>query len=138
MTAHYTFTIPGPMRGKQRPRSTRQGRIYTPAETVNAEAWVRQCAVAACGQPVLPGPVELHMYVRIPVPASWSKKKRAAALAWELFPTGKPDLDNVAKLLADALNGILWRDDSQIVRMVLSKRYGVEAETSVQVREAFP
>ena len=138
MGASMTFIIHGVLRGKQRPRSTRQGRVYTPSETVNAEAWVRQCAVAECGSPVLQTPIRLQMGVAVAVPLSWSKKKRAAALKGELRPTGKPDLDNCVKLVCDALNGIMWRDDSQVVSMELRKFYAEIADTVVTVSEVLP
>jgi Holliday junction resolvase RusA-like endonuclease len=70
------------------------------------------------------------------VPVSWSKKKRETALSGVSRPTGKPDLDNIAKLYCDALNGIVWKDDSQIVAMQLTKRYGHEPKTIITVRQA--
>ena len=67
------------------------------------------------------------------IPVSWPKKKQASALDGTLRPTGKPDLDNVAKLLADALNGILWHDDSQIVALEVEKHYGASPATALSV-----
>ncbi|MDB5848191.1 MAG: endodeoxyribonuclease RusA [Rhodoferax sp.] len=130
-------TIPGPMRGKQRPRiSTRGGfaRAYTPSETVNAEAWVKSCAIQAMnGAAVMAGPLRLSMAVGVPIPASWSKKKQEAARSGACRPTGKPDLDNVTKLVADALNGIAWRDDAEVVEMSLSKFYADNVFTTLTV-----
>lgn len=117
-------TIPGPPRGKQRPRMTRQGHAYTPAQTVNAEAWVRHCAVEQVGQLCLETALALDVDVRLPIPASWSKAKRAQAASGSLQPGGKPDIDNYAKLAMDSLNGVLWRDDSQITTLTARKRYG--------------
>lgn len=119
------FFVAGAPVGKGRPRfSKASGRAFTPQKTANAEAFVKSEALRQVGQPVLVGPLELQLIATATVPDSWSNKKRAAALAGELKPTGKPDLDNLAKLYADALNGILWKDDSQLVRMALEKRYG--------------
>ena len=84
------------------------------------------------GQPVLDGPLTVNVEARFPVPASWSRRKRAAALAGEVFPTGRPDMDNVVKTL-DALNWVVWKDDAQIVTMCVSKRYSESPELRITV-----
>ena len=128
------FTIPGEVRGKQRPRATRQGRVYTPSETVNAEAFIRMIAAEAmAGRMPLDGPVILTLDIRVGVPASYSKRRREAALANEIAPVKKPDLDNVVKLISDALNGITFRDDKQIVLLVAGKKFAEQAETKVTI-----
>jgi Holliday junction resolvase RusA-like endonuclease len=128
--ATLAFVIPGPMRGKGRPRFVRAtGRAYTPDTTMNAEAWVKHCASQAGATPI-DGPVALHMDIMVGIPPSWTKKKRAAALSGEVRPTQKPDLDNVVKLVGDALNGIAWNDDKQIVEIKISRRYA-EIERSL-------
>jgi Holliday junction resolvase RusA-like endonuclease len=127
-----TFTIPGPMRGKGRPRFVRAtGRAYTPQETENAEAWVRQCAVQAGAKPV-EGPLALILCIFVDIPASWSKSKRAQAIAGEVRPTNKPDLDNIIKLIGDSLNGIAWVDDKQIVEIKAGRFYASASCTTVQ------
>ena len=129
-----TITLAGEPVGKGRPKFSRaSGRAYTPAKTANTEAFVKSEAVRQAGQALLEGPLRLNVLAVVSIPASWSKKKQVAALAGEIRPTGKPDLDNIAKLYADALNGILWKDDSQIVRMRLEKRYGAYPETVLTV-----
>lgn len=133
------IVIPGPLRGKGRPRASAFGgraRLYTPAATVNAEAWVKQCAVNQVGQPCLDGPLDVEVDIVVEVPASWSKRKRAEALVGKVRPTGKPDIDNCTKLLMDALNKIVWRDDAQVVGLLVRKRYGTEASTMLTVRAA--
>lgn len=135
MTA-LTVTVPGTLKGKARPRITRAGHAYTPSATVSAEAWVKHCAVEQVGHPCLDGALRLQIAIAFGVPASWSKKKRAAALAGELHPTGKPDIDNLAKLAGDSLNGILWRDDSQIVVLEARKFYASEPFTVLTVQPA--
>lgn len=128
-----TITIPGELRGKGRPRfSARAGfvRAYTDAKTASAETWVRACASDVVTGTPIAGPVAVRLDVGVGVPASWPKKRRAAALAGAIWPTGKPDLDNILKLVGDALNGIVWADDKQIVRAEVTRRY-VEAPQSV-------
>lgn len=127
------------MRGKQRPKAARRGnfvRVFTPKETVNAEAWVKQCAVDQIGAACLDMPLEIAIGITVEIPRSWSHKARRAALAGETKPTGKPDLDNCVKLICDALNGVMWKDDSQIVTMRLGKRYGDKPETRLTIWEA--
>lgn len=129
----FQFIIPGAIRGKGRPRfSRRSGRAYTDDKTQNAEAWVRACAIDAGARPML-GPLEVTISVTTQIPASWSKRRRAEALEGQVSPTGKPDLDNIAKLICDALNGIAWQDDSQIISMTLCKSYGANPSASVEV-----
>lgn len=124
----YGFDIPGNQRGKQRPRARRMGQkgiqLYSPAQTILEEAWVRTCCVEAVGQPFLLGPFEVAIDVTVEIPVGWAFKKRMAASRGELWPEGKPDTDNIAKLQFDALNGILWRDDAQVVRHTVQKTYG--------------
>lgn len=132
-------TIPGELRGKGRPRFARRGRFvqtYTDDATQNAEAWVRSCGAKAMAGALLDGPLSITLDIGVPVPASWSAKKRAAALAGATFPTGKPDLDNQLKLVGDALNGVVWRDDKQIVRAVVTRRYVADPVATLTVSEA--
>ena len=133
-----TITIPGEMRGKGRPRFSGRGgfvRAYTDHKTASAETWVRACAIEQAGMQPLDGPVALGITIAVEIPASWPKKRRADALAGAVFPTSKPDLDNCLKLIADALNGITWRDDKQIVRVECRKHYAERAQTVLTVAE---
>lgn len=124
------FVIPGRVGGKGRPRFTVIGghaRAYTPAKTASTEAMVRDFAAKAMdGGPLLDGPLELIVTVNLEKPTSWSKRKCAETK----FPTGKPDLDNVAKLIGDALNGIVWRDDSQIAALHIARRFVTGGEST--------
>lgn len=136
MVAHLMFVVPGIARGKGRPRATRRGTVYTPAQTVSAEAWIKSCACEQIGQPLLTTPLNVSVEIDVAVPESWSRKRREAAMAGETRPTGKPDLDNCIKILMDALNGIAWRDDAQVVRLTARKRYGAVPQTVVNITEA--
>jgi Holliday junction resolvase RusA-like endonuclease len=139
MSETLTITVAGKPLGKQRPRASRRGggvRMYTPDQTVDAEKFAKRCAVDQVGQPMLEGPLHVTLEALFPIPVSFTKAQKAAALAGSLRPTGKPDIDTIAKLSGDALNKIVWGDDSQIVSMALSKRYGVEPMTVITVRTA--
>lgn len=129
------FTIPGAPVGKGRPRMTRSGHAFTPEKTRNAEAHVKLLAgQAMAGAPPIGGYVKLAVDVNCVPPTSWSRKKREQALLNRIRP-GKPDLDNVVKLLGDSLNGVVLQDDKQIVEIVAAKRYSDVAQTHVAVTE---
>jgi Holliday junction resolvase RusA-like endonuclease len=87
------------------------------------------------GRALMHGPVSLEMWSVVTPPGSWSQKKQRLALSGGLWPQAKPDLDNVLKLLADALNGVVWIDDKQIAVMERSgKRFGEAPRLVVRVR----
>lgn len=122
------FRVNGIPQGKARPRFTKGGRAYTPQKTRRYEEAVREAALlAAQAQGFVKHdkdtPLEACVTAWFPVPASWPKKKRAAALSGVLYPTGKPDADNIAKAVLDAVNGIAFHDDKQIVSLTVRKRY---------------
>lgn len=103
--------------GKGRPRFVRAtGHAYTPDKTRRYESDLRYAGQEAMkGRPPFAGPVRMTVEAFLPVPASWSEKKRRAALAGLVYPTSRPDLDNYEKAAADSLNEIVFRDDSQVV-----------------------
>lgn len=125
-----TFAIPGKPFAKQRPRSTRQGRIYTPKETVSFERQVGQIAAQHFAAPIT-GPVRLTVIATFEPAASWSKRKTAEHL--HRPHTQKPDLDNCLKALKDGMNRIAWVDDSQVSEVVARKVWGLSAQTVVHV-----
>lgn len=79
-------------------------------------------------------PVCLLVHAFKPVPESWSKRDREAALAGAILPTSKPDGDNYLKIV-DALNSVIWVDDSQVVDARIIKRYSDEPALRIEVRE---
>ncbi|MGP5352509.1 RusA family crossover junction endodeoxyribonuclease [Pseudomonas helleri] len=131
-----SFVVPGEPQGKGRPRVgsvAGQARMFTPAKTLAYEGVIAFAAQQAMdGRALITGPVLLEMHMLHPIRDSWSKKKKAGALAGEIAPTIKCDADNCLKAVCDALNGIVWKDDVQVVNVSLSKRF---AETpGVRVR----
>lgn len=123
-----TFEVPGPVKGKGRPRATvTQGghaRMYTPADTVSYENHIRGCYLQAFGRQMVQPPVVLEVAAQFAVPKSYSRKKAALCGQNIIRPTCKPDADNILKAVADALNGVAYADDSAVVEMRVSKRYG--------------
>lgn len=127
------FTILGKPFAKQRPRSTRQGRVYTPKETVSFERTVGQIAALHFPEP-LAGPVRVSIYATFQPAASWSQKKARDHIGTP--HTQRPDLDNCAKAILDGLNRIAWADDGQVADLHVRKIWGPEARTVVTVEAA--
>lgn len=131
------FNIPGQPVAKGRPKFARRGAhvvAYTPAATVSYENLVKMAATLAMhGVEPTAGPVALTVSLNMQIPASWSNKRRALAAAGSIAATKKPDADNVLKGIKDGCNGIIWRDDAQVVRIVLEKRYSETPGAHVEV-----
>ncbi len=134
MTEPLTIVVMGAPVGKGRPRFTRAGHTYTPDKTRSYEQLVAWTARTEMGsRPLIDGPVQLSFRAVFEIPKSWPKKKQTDALLGIVRPTGKPDIDNLIKSM-DALNGIVFRDDSQITEISGSKRYGHQAFVAVTVK----
>lgn len=129
--------LSGNPQGKERPRFVRaSGRAFTPAATRSYEAALRYRAQEVMGEtPPLTGPLEVLVVAGFPIPQSMSKGKRAQALIGELRPVVKPDIDNLLKCF-DALNGVVWVDDKQIVVATVKKLYALDPALSIQVKAA--
>jgi Holliday junction resolvase RusA-like endonuclease len=109
--------------GKARPRMTSKGRPYTPAATKLAEASVRAAWIAA-GSPRLPDvPLWMHLTIVQPRPKSHFRANGQLSAVGDRhrFPAKRPDIDNIIKLVCDALNGCAYRDDAQIVSVAARK-----------------
>lgn len=118
--------VPGRPRGKQRPRFNRQtGRVYTPQETVTFEQRVQTEWIAA-GRPRLSdGPFVAQITAVYARPASHMLKSGELSAAGRRAPFPMPpvDLDNLAKALLDAGNGLLYKDDRQAVQLHVKRRW---------------
>lgn len=127
--------------GKGRPRFSRRGgfvRTYTDAKTLAFEARVREaCAQAMGSMEPLATPMHLRIEAWLPVPASWSKKRRQEALDGLVMP-GKPDLDNIAKAVMDGCQGALFLDDKQVCQLRVAKRYAATPLVEVYAFEVLP
>lgn len=130
------FTVPGRPKGKGRARSTRSGRHYTPARTAAAENEIAQLAMIERGsRPLMTGTVVLSIEAVFRVPKGWSMAMTRAALEGRVEYTGKPDADNLTKLIGDALNGVLFVDDAQVQLGRIVRRYGTPERIEVHVEE---
>lgn len=115
--------IPGKAVPQGRPKFTRTGngvRTYDPKQSVDYKSWIKHCALQVMekvGTQIIPRDIPLHMVLTVTItkPASVSKRR--------LCPVTKPDLDNVLKTIQDALEGIAYQADQQIVSITATKRY---------------
>ena len=139
MTFQVMFEIEGKPFGKGRPRFARRGKFvstYTDAKTKSYETTIRDAAKAAMGSSEpLETAVSVSIYIRCPIPASYSNKRKLACLDQDERPTKKPDWDNCAKSICDGMNGIIFKDDAQIVDAHVTKVYASDAGVDVLVKE---
>jgi Holliday junction resolvase RusA-like endonuclease len=139
MTFMTMFMVYGEPVGKGRPRFAKRGNFvstYTPQKTKTYEDEIRMMASAAMGSSEpLDTPVTVAIYIRVGIPASYSKQKRKDALAGTIKPTKKPDLDNIAKAFLDAMNEIVYLDDKQVVGLHVTKVYAETPAVEVMVTE---
>lgn len=123
------FTVEGPPQGKGRPRFRRTGNFvttFTDPKTKTYEQTIKAWAQRAIGSgSPLEGPVSVDLYIRMGVPASTTKKRTEACLHNQELPTKKPDIDNIIKAYLDAMNGIIYKDDTQVVRLSAKKGYSL-------------
>lgn len=135
------FTVMGKPQGKGRPRMTRSGHVYTPQKTREYEERVKNAAMSEMGRNnILPWtekqPLKVIIECFFALPKSATKKQRIDVLEHRKFPTIKSDIDNIAKSILDGMNGHVYGDDSQIVDLVVTKRYDCEdAFVIVTVKE---
>lgn len=134
-----SFIIPGEPVGKGRARAfVRHGRVghYTPEKTANYENLVKLAAAEAMkGRSPTDKPVALYVRAYLAIGASWSKKRQQAALQGLEYPTKKPDLDNIIKAIKDGCNGVVWKDDAQVVDSGASKRWTDRPHVEVRIVE---
>lgn len=132
-----TFFIPGNPVAKGRPRFARVGkfvRTYSPIKTKSYEEFVAAYGkIAMGGKKPLEGALIVHFEFELPIPASASKKRKAACLAREEAHISKPDITNLIKSVEDGLNGICWLDDSQIDRIETEKYYSDKPRVKVTI-----
>ena len=139
MTFMLTYIVYGEPVGKGRPRFARRGKFtstYTPQKTKTYEDEIRMMAKAAMGaSEPLDTPMTVAIYIRVGIPASYSKQKRKDALAGIIKPMKKPDLDNIAKCFLDSMNEIVYLDDKQVVNLHVTKVYAETPAVQVMVKE---
>jgi Holliday junction resolvase RusA-like endonuclease len=123
-----TIAVPGaPISWK---RARRCGQTYFDAQKADKtfyawtvkEKWRREASS---------GPYSLHMQFRVPMPSSWSKKKKKEHLGKPV--SSRPDIDNYVKFILDALQGVVWNDDSAVTEILATKIYSIEPCTILHI-----
>lgn len=152
MSDAIAFVFPGVPIAKGRPRAlariVKTGgfakaivQLITPPETRKAEAALQKLARSymatrfGTGDNARPlaGPVRMMIVAVYEPPASWPKRLHAALAGGVIYHTSKPDADNIAKLVGDALNEIVYQDDSQVAELIVRKRYGSPTRTDITI-----
>lgn len=129
--------ITGPITGKARPRFNPQtGTAYNPKSTKRYEELIKWCYKTQHGEYFHELPVDVTIIVEHSVPKNTPKAQRDAMLAGKIEPMKKPVIDNIAKIVLDALNGVAYKDDQQVVELNCRKRYAAEPRLMVKVERA--
>ena len=133
------FEIKGKVKAKQSFKFNRNGIKYTPSDMIEYSNLVKMSFInkypAWNTEIFADNPLKVEINVYIPIPKSFSKKKKALALEGILRPTVKPDCDNIAKNINDALNRIVYNDDKQIVSLTVNKFYSNDEYVKVNISE---
>ena len=142
MSFMVTFKVDVDPVGKQRARYARRGNFvqtYTPDKTRNYETLLKEAAIEAMGSSEpLETPVSLYLYIRVPIPKSYSKKKVEACLNGSEQPMKKPDSSNVLKSVEDAMNGVVYVDDCQIINHHITRVYSTQSGVDICIKEYLP
>lgn len=135
------LVVPGEPIAQGRPRfSAKNGiaRAYDPRKSREYKDYVRTMAKSIGIQSPLTGPLYMTVNVYRSIPRSWTLKKQTQADIGAIKPTLKPDVDNYVKGIKDALNGVVYVDDAQVVVLEISKHYSFEPRVEITVREVNP
>ena len=135
------FTYYGEIRGKGRPRFRKVGNFvstYTPNETRDYEMSIKESFISQCGTEETyfnNEPLRMKLEIYQAIPKSVSKKKTQEMLEGKIYPTKKPDIDNILKSVCDSLNKVAYQDDTQIVEMSQIKRYAEKSYMKVKIEK---
>lgn len=133
------FKVKGKVKAKQSVKFGRNGIKYTPKDMIEYANLVKLSFINKYPAWEVANfadkPLKAEIDVFMPVPKSYSKKKAEQALKNEIKPTVKPDCDNIAKNINDALNGIVYPDDKQIVSLIVNKHYGNNADVKIRISD---
>lgn len=132
-----TFEIPGEVVAQGRPRATRRGggvRMYDPPKSAAYKKHVAEVGKKHAPSEPLEQPLMVKINIYRQYLKSWTKKQRQDAEGGALLPVTRPDLSNYCKGIEDALNGIIWKDDSQIVSLTLEKHYAERSYAFIEIQ----
>lgn len=127
--------VPGEPQAKLRARWSPR-RTYTPTKTINYETYIKQlfaikypdCIPSEC-------PLRIYIWIYVLIPASESKKRKALMEINSILPKKRPDYDNVAKTVGDALEKLAYKNDSHICEAHIYKRYSDRPRLEITIEE---
>lgn len=133
----YEFEVVGDIKGKARPRvNTYTCQAYTPTNTKDYENLIKQYFKIKYPRYI---PLENRVHVQIKayfkIPKNATKKEKLEIENGNISPTKKPDIDNIVKIILDALNKMAFKDDNQITKLDVEKIYGEEEKIYVKIDE---
>ena len=133
----FEFEVIGDIKGKARPRvNTYTCKAYTPENTKDYEMLIKQYFKIKYPRYVpLENRVSVKIVAQFKIPKTTTKKDRALIEEGKLSPTKKPDIDNIVKIILDALNKMAFKDDNQITKIEVEKIYGEVEKIIVKIEE---
>lgn len=129
------FTIPGIPVPQGRARRGRGKTMYDPPKSRAYKEYVSLVAMKHKPKELYEEALFMRAKIYRPIPKSMTKKDRKLAIAGIKRPIVKPDNSNYIKGIEDALNGIIYKDDSQIVDHDISKFYSDDPRVEIEIRE---
>lgn len=136
MKRQLAFEVLGPVVGKQRPRITKGGHVFTPKKTRDYEKRVMYAFRGKYkGHKTLKPdvPVSVQLEIEHAMPKSWSRRKQSEALGAPCLSGGQSDVDNIVKSVLDGLNGVVWHDDRQVWRITATQHWGAADGVTVMI-----
>lgn len=133
----YEFEVPGKVIGKGRPRlNTYTGIVYTPTKTKDYETLVEEYFLLKYPRfKVLESRLKVSIIAYFAIPKSTKKSDINEMLENNISPTKKPDIDNIVKIVLDSMNRFAFKDDIQITKLDVEKRYGLEEKIYIKIEE---
>ena len=133
----YEFEVPGKVIGKGRPRlNSYTGVVYTPTRTKDYESLVEQYFLLKYPRfKALEGRIKVSIIAYYSIPKTTKKTDINEMLENNISPTKKPDIDNIVKSILDSMNKFAFKDDNQITKLEVEKKYSLEDKVYVKIEE---
>lgn len=133
----YEFEVPGKIIGKGRPRlNSYTGVVYTPTRTKDYESLVEQYFLLKYPRfKALEGRIKVSIIAYFSIPKTTKKTDINEMLENNISPTKKPDIDNIVKAILDSMNKFAFKDDNQITKLEVEKKYAIEDKVYVKIEE---
>ena len=133
----YEFEVPGKVVGKGRPRlNTYTGIVYTPTKTKDYETLVEQYFLLKYPKfKIIEGRLKVSIIAYFSIPKATKKSDINKMLDNNISPTKKPDIDNIVKVVLDSMNKFAFKDDNQITKIEVEKKYALEDKIYIKIEE---